>query len=364
MKLFSRNKAAESNKKKSPVREWFSALTFAILTAALIHWLVVEPSQVPTSSMEQTILAGDFILVSKLHYGARTPHTPLQIPLMHQTIRGTEIPSYLTWLQLPSYRLPGFSSVKRGDKVIFNCTTELDKPVDLRTYYIKRCVGLPGETIQIDNMQVYIDGELQLPPSQLQYRYYLKTAENLTERFFNKYNIKEYMAVREGFLIHTSSQTAETLKALPYIKSAEIIVSPKYFFNPSVYPHSRNLAWNEDNFGPITIPAKGMVININQETLEKYEKTIILYDTNQEAHVEDGKLWINGQETKSYTFKQNYYFVMGDNRHNSVDSRFWGFLPEDHLVGKAILVLGSIDAMKSGFGKIRWNRFFRSLNNL
>lgn len=364
MKLFSRNKAAENAKKKSPLREWIGALSFAILTATLIHWLVAEPSQVPTSSMEQTILAGDFILVSKLHYGARTPQTPLQLPLMHQTIRGTEIPSYLTWLQLPIYRLPGFSKVKRGDKVIFNCTTELDKPVDLRTYYIKRCIGLPGETIKIENAQIYVDGELQIPPSQLQYRYYLRTTENLTERFFNKYNIKEYMAVREGFLIHTNSQTAEMLKALPYIKGLEIIVSPKHFFNPSVYPHSRNLAWNEDNFGPITIPAKGMMIDINQETLETYEKIIILYDTNEEAHVEDGKLWINGRETKSYTFKQNYYFVMGDNRHNSIDSRFWGFLPEDHLVGKAVLILGSIDARKNGFSKIRWNRFFRTLNNL
>jgi signal peptidase I len=364
MKLFSRNKPAGNIKKESPLREWISALSFAILTATLIHWLVAEPSQVPTSSMEQTILAGDFILVSKLHYGARTPHTPLQLPLMHQTIRGTEIPSYSTWIQLPSYRLPGFSKVKRGDKVIFNCTTELDKPVDLRTYYIKRCIGLPGETIKIENAQIHIDGELQTPPSQLQHRYYLRTRENLTERFFDKYNIKEYMPVREGFLVHTNSQTAKLLEALPYVKSLEIIISPNHLFNPSVYPHSGNLAWNEDNFGPITIPAKEMTIDINQETLEKYEKVIILYETNGEAHVEDGKLWINGQEFPSYTFKQDYYFVMGDNRHNSVDSRFWGFLPEDHLVGKAILILGSVDARKSGLSKIRWDRFFRSLNSL
>eukprot|EP01132_Coremiostelium_polycephalum_P003025 gene3025-3780_t len=361
MKFFSKEQTTKKVKKKSSFREWVSALAFAILTATLIHWLVAEPSQVPTSSMESTILAGDFILVSKLHYGARTPHTPLQVPLMHQTIRGTEIPAYLTWLKWPSYRLPGFSKVKKGDKLIFNCTTELDRPVDLRTYYIKRCMGLPGEVVQIDNRQVYVDGALQGPSGQWQYRYYLKTNEHLTDRFFDKYHIREYMAVREGFVIHTSEEVAKTLRALSAIQSLEAIATPKYFFNPAIYPHSRNLAWNEDHWGPVTIPYKGMVIEMNQENLEKYEKMITLYDTQEEAYVEDGKLWIAGKEVATYTFKQNYYFVLGDNRHNSVDSRFWGFVPEDHIVGKAILILTSVDANKRGFGKIRWNRFFRRL---
>lgn len=361
MNLFTKNKT--TSKKKSAIREWIQALAFALVTASLIHWLVVEPSQVPTSSMESTILAGDFMLVSKLHYGARTPQTPLQIPLMHQTIRGTDIPSYLNWIKLPMYRLPSFSKVKRGDKVIFNCTTELDKPIDLRTYYIKRCVGLPGDTVHIQNTHVYINGGEQPSYPGLQYRYYLQTSTRLTEQFFNSYHIREYMPVREGYVVNTTSQTADSLKALPHVKSMEIILTPPHFFNPAVYPHSQDLAWNEDHFGPITVPAKGMTISINHNTLEKYQKMIILYDTNEEVYVEDDKLWINGKEIMTYTFQQDYYFVMGDNRHNSIDSRFWGFVPADHLVGKAILVLFSTDAKKSGFHKIRWNRFFRSLND-
>jgi signal peptidase I len=363
MKIFLKKSRAKAPNKKSTIREWVNALSFAIITATVIHWLILEPSQVPTSSMEKTILAGDFILVSKLHYGARTPQTPLQLPLMHQTIRGTEIPSYLPWIQLPMYRLPGFSKVKRGDKVIFNCTTELDKPIDLRTYYIKRCIGLPGETVQIEKGQVYINGKVQPNSPGLQHRYYIKTSEQLTEQFFNKYNIKEYMAVKDGYLVHINATTADGLKRLSYIKSIEIILSPKNLFNPSIYPHSKDLAWNEDDFGPITVPAKGMTISINQETLDKYKQMIILYDSDEEVYVEEDKLWIKGQETKTYTFKKDYYFVMGDNRHNSVDSRFWGFLPEDHLVGKAIFILFSTDARKSGLNKIRWNRFFRPIED-
>lgn len=350
-------------KKKSAIREWIQALIFALITASFIHWLVVEPSQVPTSSMESTILAGDFMLISKLHYGARTPQTPLQLPLMHQTIRGTNIPSYLSWIKLPIYRLPGFSKVKRGDKVIFNCTTELDKPIDLRTYYIKRCIGVPGDTIHIQNTKVYINEKEQLSYPGLQYRHYLHTAVRLTDQLFNSYNIREYMPVKEGYVINTTLTTADSLKTLPSVESVEMLSAPPHSFNPAVYPYSQDLAWNEDHWGPIMVPAKGMTISINHDTLEKYQKMIILYDTNEEVYVEDDRLWINGKEVMTYTFQQDYYFVMGDNRHNSVDSRFWGFLPADHLVGKAILVLFSIDAKKTGFHKIRLNRLFRSLND-
>ena len=152
MKLFSPQKPHSAPTKRSKTRDWINALIFAVVAATLIRWLVLEAFTIPTASMEQTLLAGDFILVSKLHYGTRTPQTPLQLPLMHQTIRGTAIPSYLPWIRLPMYRLHGFSKVKRGDKVVFNCITELDKPVDLRTYYIKRCIGIPGDVVRIDSL--------------------------------------------------------------------------------------------------------------------------------------------------------------------------------------------------------------------
>ena len=365
MKIFFKNKTSSyEKKKKASWHEWINTFFFAIITATLIHWLFLEPSQVPTSSMESTILPGDFILVSKVHYGARTPKTLLQIPLMHQVIRGTNIPSYSSYIQLPIYRLPGFSKVKRGDKIIFNCTTELDRPIDLRTYYIKRCIGLPGETICIKNAEVYINEQIQQNLPKFQYRYYLQTQKNLPGHFFDKHHITEYITVRGGYVIYTSSLNINNLRKLSLIENLEIILSPKSFFNVSVYPYSNNLAWNEDNFGPILIPSKGMTITINTETLEKYYPVIESYESNKKVDVKDNKLFIDDREVISYTFKQNYYFVMGDNRHNSVDSRFWGFLPENHVVGKAICILFSIDPNKSGIHKIRWQRFFRFLNNV
>ncbi len=347
----------------SSITEWLHAFIFALIAASLIHWLIATPSQVPTSSMENTILVDDFILVSKFHYGARTPKTLLQIPLMHQTIRGTKIPAYLPWIQIPMYRLPGLVSVKRGDKVVFNCTTELDKPIDIRTYYIKRCIGLPGDTIEIKNGCVYINGEKETPYPGLQYRYYLKAVITLTDDFFYTHNIREYMPINSGYIIHTNSQIADKLTHLPEVEMVEMLVSPANIWNPSTYPYNEKLGWNEDNFGPVTLPLKGMKIVINDDTLNKYQHLILLQETNRNAYVENGELWIDNKVVTTYTFQQDYYFMMGDNRHNSVDCRFTGFIPSDHIIGKAILILFSLDNNQTGFKKIRWNRFFRSLND-
>ena len=364
MPFLTSKKNAQQSNKKTFIREWGNALLFAVIFASLIRWAAIEAFKIPTGSMEQTLLAGDFILVSKLHYGTRTPQTPLQIPLMHQTIRGTDIPAYLPWIKLPMYRLPGFSKVKKGDKIVFNCITELDKPVDLRTYYIKRCIGLPGDEVRIDNLQVYINEEAQPVYPGLQHRYYLKTQEKLNGRFFSRYAIREYTPVQEGYLVHTTAQTAAQLRKLSQIQETRRIVMPAGSLNPAVYPNSFLFAWNEDNWGPITVPAQGMVIPINEENLEKYQKFITLYEGNQQVAVHENQLWINGKAVKEYTFRQNYYFVLGDNRPNSVDSRFWGFVPEDHLVGKAVFVLFSIDPQKSSWKKIRWNRLFRLVDHL
>ena len=364
MKLFPFKKPHQAPKRRSKIREWTNALVFAVVTATLIRWLALEAFIIPTASMEQTLLAGDFVLVSKLHYGTRTPQTPLQLPLMHQTIRGTDIPSYLPWIRLPMYRLPGFSKVKRGDKVVFNCITELDKPVDLRTYYIKRCIGLPGDVVHIDSLQVYVNKEPQPLYPGLQYRYYLKTQERLSDRFFSKYDIREYTPVQGGYLAHTTPQTAAQLEQLPHVQEIHPFVIPAGSLNPAIYPNSLLFPWNEDYFGPLTIPAQGTTISINQEALEQYQKVITLYEGNKGVQIEEGQLWINGQEVKEYTFRQNYYFVMGDNRPNSVDSRFWGFVPEDHLVGKAVFILFSLNPKKNVLDKIRWNRLFRLTDRL
>jgi len=352
------------SKKKSTFREWAHALFFAVCSATAIHWLILEPSYIPTSSMEATLLVGDFIIVSKLHYGTRTPKTPLQLPLMYQTIKGTDIPAYLDWIKLPIYRLPGISKVKRGDKIVFNCTHELDKPIDMRTYCIKRCVGLPGETIQIKDGRVYIDGKLEDDIPTLQYRFYIQTHKSLDRHFFLQHGIKEYIEIERGYLVNITQEKAAMLRGLSYISDVKLILSPKNYFNPAIYPHNTEWPWNEDYWGPMLIPAKGMEIKINAENLGKYKNIITLYEDNPSAYIEDNELWINGQVSTSYTFKKNYYFAMGDNRHNSADARFTGFIPEDHLIGKAIMTVFSTDAAHIGWNKFRKNRFLKLLKDI
>lgn len=354
-----RRRVHSKPKKVTTTRTWLNASLFSITIAVLIRWLLVEAFFIPSASMEQSLLAGDFILVSKLHYGTRTPQTLLQVPLMHQTIRGTHIPAYLSWVQLPIRRLPGFTQVSRGDKMVFNCVTELDRPVDHRTYYIKRCIGLPGDTVRISDGRVYIGTDLQPSYLGLQRRYHLRTPKRLGDDFFAQYCIHQYGVTKGGYVIYTTAKTAEALRQLPNIKSVHPIFTPAAAANPAIYPNSPYFPWNEDHFGPLTVPAKGMTIPINALTLEQYAPTIMHFEHHEQVHIDErGRLWIDGCLTLEYTFRQNYYFVLGDNRPNSVDSRFWGFVPADHVVGKAVLVLFSIDPHQEGLAKVRWNRFF------
>ena len=342
--------------KPSTIRAWLNALFFAVVVASTVRWLVLEAFTIPSSSMEQTLLTGDFIFVSKLHYGARTPKTPLQIPLTHQTIGNTGIPSYMDWIQLPQYRLPGFSHVKRGDQVVFNYPMQLDKPVDLRTYYIKRCVGLPGDVLRIDDAQVYVNDMPQPQYPGLQYRYYLKTTTTLQERFFRQYAIRESMPVPAGYLVYTTPDTVKKLEKLASIQKVHRIVMPKGTVDAQIYPSSEVCPWNADHFGPTTVPAKGMTIPIDAQTLAQYERVITYHEGYRDVQVDNDQLWLDGQQVKSYTFRQDYYFMMGDNRHNSEDTRFWSFVPQDHIVGKAVFILFSLDPDKRFLSKIRWDR--------
>jgi len=340
----------------SKIREWLNALVFAVVVASTVRWLAIEAFTIPSSSMEQTLLTGDFIFVSKLHYGARTPKTPLQIPLTHQTIGHTGIPSYLDWIQLPQYRLPGFSRVKRGDQVVFNYPMQLDKPIDLRTYYIKRCVGLPGDVLYIDDAQVYVNDLPQPQYPGLQYRYYLKTTTTLQERFFRQYAIREFMPVQAGYLVHTTPDTAQKLEKLASIQEVHRLVIPKGMVDVQLYPSSAACPWNADHFGPTIVPAKGMTIPIDVQTLAQYERVITYHEGHRNVQVDHDQLWIEGRKIQSYTFRQDYYFMMGDNRHNSEDTRFWSFVPQDHVVGKAVFILFSLDPDKRFLNKIRWGR--------
>jgi signal peptidase I len=349
-------------KPKTKTREWIDAIVFAVIAATIIRWLILEAFTIPTPSMEKSLLVGDFLFVSKLHYGARTPATPLQMPLTHQKIWGTNIPSYLDWVQLPQFRLPGFSSVKRNDVVVFNYPPEFQYPVDLKTNYIKRCIGVPGDVLEIKDMQVYINGESQAFPEEAQFQYKLTTGETINQRVFDKYEISERTKISDGYIIMTTPATAAELKGLQFIDDVSIQKSQEGAAVIGIYPSPAKYAWNTDFWGPIEVPGEDMTIEVNEETMTKYGSVIEYYEGHELVEVKDGTLKIDGIEYTEYTFKQDYYFMMGDNRHNSLDSRFWGFVPADHIVGKALFIWMSIDPEKGFFSKVRWSRLFKGID--
>ena len=367
----------KEEKPKSKVREWWDAILFAVVAATLIRFFIMEAYTIPTPSMENSLLVGDFLFVSKFHYGTRTPKTPLQVPLTHQKIWFTEIPSYLEWIQLPQYRLPGITSVKRGDVVVFNVpgmyennwgnynrSTWIKYPVDLKTNYIKRCMALPGDVLEIRDRQVYVNGEAAPNAPKMQYSYTVISKDEINDRNLNKLGIgaEDYSAQRISgtevkYTMFLTEELAKELKTLPYITSVEVNSKPASYSEETIFGASKYRKGNGDNLPPITLPKEGMTIPVNDSTLAIYGSTIVDYDHNKDAKIDNGKLLIDGKEVSSYTFNQNYYFMMGDNRHNSHDGRYWGFVPEDHIVGKAFFIWLSIDPNQSFFNKIRWSRF-------
>ncbi|WP_020598095.1 signal peptidase I [Spirosoma panaciterrae] len=374
--------------KKSVLREWLDSILFAVIAATLIRFLTFEAFAIPTPSMESDLMVGDYLFVSKLHYGVRTPKTPLQVPLTHQKIWGTDIPSFSKAIQLPIYRLPGFTTVKNGDVVVFNYpppkTGETDYPTDLKTDFIKRCIGIPGDVIEIRQEQVYVNGKVMPTPERAQTTYFVKTTEELDDRFFRKYDIVNDFKSAEGPFINWQplavyNDTTKTYKLVGYrvnttkdriakfhdfdwVKGIEPMTEPAGQAGPGIYGSSA-FAWNQDNFGPLKIPKAGMTIPINQKTIALYGPVIERYEGNEKVEVTSSAIRINGQPITSYTFKQGYYFMMGDNRHNSEDSRYWGFVPSDHIIGKAVFVWMSIDPVPAdAWHKIRWNRLFRLID--
>ncbi len=361
--------------KKSAVNEWTEAIAFAVVAATLIRWLLMEAYTIPTPSMENSLLVGDFLFVSKFHYGTRTPKTPLQVPLTHQKIWFTDIPSYTEWVQLPQYRLPGISKVHRSDVVVFNVPPkELNEgktyPVDLKTNYIKRCVAIPGDVLKIVDKQVIVNDEPLPNPEDMQFSYLVTSKDEINERNLQKMGIDpddyNYLgrpdAGRAVYQMYITKEKVEELRKLPYVISVGDDYRMTNGADSRIFPRSKYSRWNADNYGPITIPKEGMTISINDSTLAFYGNTILLYDHNENVVVGDSTLTIDGKEVKEYTFHQNYYFMMGDNRHNSLDSRYWGFVPEDHIVGKAFFIWLSIDKYAGFFDRIRWRRFFKMIN--
>lgn len=462
------------SKIKKKTLEWVDALIFAVIAASFIRIFFFEAFTIPTSSMEKTLLVGDYLFVSKVAYGPRPPMTPLSFPFVHHTLPLTKsTPSYLLWIQNEYRRMVGWGDVQRDDMVVFNYPTgdtvviqnqaqdyydivriaifylqEYDKqklnslkdslsimsmksdqdyyqlaytifhpetnpahdasminkaveimknydkefygtgpkiktyndyyklarrlvlecyditvrPLDKRENYIKRCVAIAGDTLEVREGEVYINNKKQKEIKTKQFNYRVITdGSGIPEKILKENGIYKSDIRMEGsaFIIPLTSANVEKFKGMLMIKSVTKDIRPKgerYF---RIFPHNEKFKWNEDWFGPLYVPKAGATIDIDTNNLPLYERIIGYYEKNK-LEVKDGKIYINGKLSNKYTFKMNYYFMMGDNRHNSADSRFWGFVPEDHVVGKAWLIWMS---RNKEYGGIRWNRLFKVVHN-
>jgi len=380
-KFWNKKKANPAKKKKSATREWVDAIVFAVIAATLIRTFFIEAYVIPTPSMERSLLVGDFLFVSKVNYGARTPITPIAFPFAHHTMPLINTKAYWDGIQLPYYRLPGLSEVKKGDVVVFNYPMDADsplyRPVDKRENYIKRCQGVGGDTLSVVDGQVFVNGKAAPNPPGEQMTYnYTTNGVDLNPQVLDELHATVYEGQNS---VAMTSESAKTLKGYSNIKSLTEILSPKGVTDPQypVYPTNPghpvgppelmlngkqpDYKWSVDNYGPIIIPKKGWTVKLDSLTYPIYERCIAVYEKNK-LSVKGNDIYINGVKTDSYTFKLNYYWMMGDNRHDSDDSRFWGFVPEDHIVGKALFIWMSWDDNASFFSKIRWSRLFRGIN--
>lgn len=350
--------------KKSVIIEWIRAILFAFILILVIRSFFFEAFTIPSASMEKTLLTGDYILVSKVSYGSRIPNTPLSIPFTHQRLPFTEnTNSYLDWINISYHRLFGLPDVQRNDVVVFNYPMETEHPVDQRTYYVKRCVGISGDTLEIIDGKIYINNKYSDIPEQLQFNYKIKMdADSLNTDSLTKIGITEGGRLRNKgeYWLTLNTNNLKKLQQLKSITSIEPVIEKKGNYNDYLFPENEKFLWNIDQFGPLYIPRAGDSVKLDTTSLLLYKRIITVYEKN-ELQVNNDSIFINDRYVTHYTFKMNYYFMMGDNRHNSIDSRYWGFVPEDHIVGKAVTIVMSIDRNKDK-KRIRWNRWFKSLN--
>ncbi len=423
--------------KKSSARSWIDALIFAVAAAYIIRACWFELYTIPTSSMESSLMVGDFLSVSKLTYGVRVPNTPVAVPFVHNKMPLTrQTRSYSEIIKLPYIRSKALRPIRNNDVVVFNYpdgdTVALERqaesyyaivrefeamlnpnasavdrqnvsyhyapqtisaiqqkyastpyyegkgrdavkkeyhvvarPVDKRENYVKRCVAVAGDELQIVNKQVYINGKAAENPKRIQYSYLVShpMGKQISAKMRKELNINEEdVQVYDTYnaIYRFTAEQCEKVRKAGY--SVQAIEEEAGEYDPAIFPHSPDYNWNKDNFGPIVVPAKGMTVPLDATNVVLYEQIIRQYEGNK-LEVRGDKVLINGEEANSYTFKMDYYFMMGDNRHNSADSRFWGFVPEDHIVGRASFVWLSVDKYKTwgDKGKIRWNRMFRRI---
>ena len=398
--------------------EWIDALIFAVIAVTLINIFVFQNYMIPTGSMEKTLRIGDHLFVSKLKYGPKIPNTPISFPFAQHTMPlTTDTKSYLEWIKWPYKRLTGLTHVKNDDIVVFNFPEgdtvllvdqassyylitrrhakdlqNYDKalgntvrpfeyyvnmsrkqildeyeitvrPVDKRDNYVKRCVAIPGDTLTISDTQVYINGKPQEQFDKIQFLYMIQTdGSRINTRTLQKLDIYEDDVHDFGnglYEIMLTANNAEELKNLANVRSVEKRIKPHGVYDDEIFPNDVNYPWNIDNFGPLWVPKKNVAIKIDTVNICFYERIITAYEGNS-LKIQGSDIYINGIKTDSYTFKMDYYWMMGDNRHDSLDSRYWGFVPEDHIVGAPRFVWLSLNKEKTFPFNIKISRMFRS----
>ena len=410
------------------VMSWVDALVFALVAVYFINLFFFQNYVIPSSSLEKSLLTGDYLFVSKMSYGPRIPETPLTMPLTQHTLPVFNSKSYIEWPHWDYRRVKGLGKIQLNDIVVFNypagdticsdpryqaydfyqmCyqmgyqmypqrpdpdslnaeqlalyfntlyqagrkTIESNpqeygmidtRPTDRRENYVKRCVGLPGQTLQIKDRIIYIDGKANKEPDNVQYTYIVKLKQRLNDDIMSDLGItmEDLASLNTNGYMPLTNRAAKALRKMTdYVESVELNTTCS---DLDTYPLNGNLHWTRDNYGPIWIPAKGKSIDLTLKNLPVYERPIRTYEGNK-LEVRDGKIFINDKEATSYTFKMDYYWMQGDNRHNSLDSRYWGFVPEDHIVGKPIFIWWSSDPDRHGFSGIRWNRLFRFVDDI
>ena len=365
-----------SLKPRTELGEWVSSIAFAIIAATLVHTYVMQPYTIPTSSLEKSLLIGDFLFVSKFHYGARVPMTPIAAPMVHDSIPFIGAKSYLNKPQLPYMRIPGFQDIKRNEIVVFSWPVDtvqrffdksnihIQKPIDKKSNYVKRCVGIAGDSLEIRDGYIYINGERTVLPDRAKTQYIHKviTEGQLSSSTLKRYNITEGQNMGEFYYLNLTDENAAKLAKNPLVKSVVKEIEPSGNYDPGVFPHDSRYPWSKDNFGPIYIPEEGKTVALNSASLPFYKRIIEEYEHN-DLTINGNEIFINGKLATSYTFKQNYYWMMGDNRHNSEDARYWGYVPFDHVVGKPVFIWFSWDTNGQGIkNKIRWERLFTTVH--
>ena len=362
-----RNKKQLTSKgKRSSSKEWIYAFFIAVIAALLIRLFAVEAFNIPSASMNNTLLEGDLIFVSKLPYGARMPITPLSLPLVHQNIPLVGGRAYVDWIKLPYLRMPDIQSIQHNDVVVFNYPMDDKHPVDKRDYYVKRCIAVPGDTLEINNGNVFVNHKnTAILPLELQEYVVLTDGSGIDNHLLMELGITEFSAVT-GHGTYRAMLTASTVQKLLNLKNVIAVtpfIWPDGTANEPLFPaDSNNFRWNIDNYGPVWIPVKGTTINIDTGNISLYKRIITIYEGHKLKINADGRMLIDNQEAHEYTFKFNYYWMMGDNRHNSIDSRYWGFVPEDHIVGKAWFIGFSRNSFDDSVRNIRWNRIFQRID--